>query len=124
LIALDAELFMRYAVADGFTAAAIGALEPTLEEIISLGASTLAPGSDAHLVLDETVDIADRLTAISCPTLVIGGQEDRWVDVSHSKAVAGAITGATLQVLPQGHLVIQEGAAHVAALLHQHVSRA
>jgi 3-oxoadipate enol-lactonase len=122
LIALDSELFMRYAVADGFTAAAIAGLEPMLDGVIALGASTLAPGSDAHLVLDQQVDIADRLSAITSPTLVIGGQEDRWVDVAHSHAVASAITGATLQVLPQGHLVIQEGAAQVAALLHQHAS--
>jgi 3-oxoadipate enol-lactonase len=122
LIATDHELFMRYAVADGFTAAAIAGLEPMLDAVISMGAATLAPGSDAHLALDEVVDIADRLGAITAPTLVIGGQEDRWVDVSHSQAVAAAITGATLQVLPQGHLVIQEGAASVAALLHQHAS--
>jgi 3-oxoadipate enol-lactonase len=124
LIALDRELFMRYAVADGFTAAAIAGLAPMLEDVITLGASTLAPGSDAHLVLDQAVDIADRLSAITAPTLVIGAQEDRWVDVSHSHAVAAAISGATLQVLPQGHVVIQENPVQVAALVHQHASGA
>jgi pimeloyl-ACP methyl ester carboxylesterase len=124
LIALDGELFMRYAVADGFTAAAIAGLEPMLDGVIALGATTLAPGSDAHLVLDQQVDIAERLSAITSPTLIIGAQEDRWVDVAHSHAVAAAITGATLQTLSFGHLVIQEGAAQVAALLHQHASGA
>ena len=35
--------------------------EPMLDDVIALGATALAPGSDAHLVLDEAVDIADRL---------------------------------------------------------------
>ena len=124
MIALDGQLFMRYAVADGFTAAAIAGLSPMMDDVIALGASALAPGSDAHLVLDEAVDIADRLSAITSPTLVIGALQDRWVDVSHSHAVASAISGARLQVLPQGHLVIQENAVQVAALLHQHASGA
>jgi 3-oxoadipate enol-lactonase len=123
LIATDPELFMRYAVADGFTAATIAALEPMLEDVVAMGAATLAPGSDAHLVLDEVVDIGDRLAVITSPTLVIGGAEDRWVDIAHAHVVAAAVTGATLQSLPFGHLVIQEGAAQVAALLHQHASQ-
>ncbi|MCB1001076.1 MAG: alpha/beta fold hydrolase [Acidimicrobiales bacterium] len=124
LIATSPELFMRYAVADGFTAGAIAALEPMLEGVIAMGASTLAPGSDAHLELDERVDIADRLGAITAPTLVIGGIEDRWVDIVHSRAIADAVGGARLEEVPFGHLVIQEGAAVVAALLAAHLESA
>lgn len=124
LIATSPELFMRYAVADGFTAGAIAALEPMLEGVIAMGASTIAPGSDAHLELDERVDIADRLGSITAPTLVIGGIEDRWVDVTHSRAVASAVAGAQLEEVPFGHLVIQEGAAVVAQLLGAHLSAA
>ena len=38
LIAVDPALFMRYAVADGFTPGAIGALWDSLEEVVALGA--------------------------------------------------------------------------------------
>jgi pimeloyl-ACP methyl ester carboxylesterase len=111
-------------VADGFTAAMIAMLEPMLDGVIAQGAASIAPGSDAHLDLDERIDIADRLGSIVAPTLLIGGAEDRWVDISHSRALAAAIAGSRLEALPFGHLVIQEGAGAVAELLHAHVSAA
>ncbi len=124
LIAVSPELFMRYAVADGFTAGAIAALEPMLEDVVAMGASTIAPGSDAQLDLDERVDLSGVLGSITAPTLVIGGEQDRWVNVSHSHALGTAIAGAKVETLPFGHLVIQEGADAVANLLHAHVSAA
>ena len=122
LIATDPALFMRYAVADGFTAAAIAGMGPMLEDVIAMGAGALAPGSDAHLDLDERVDIAAMLPAITARTLVISGAEDRWVDPSHGRAVADAVPGARFELLPAGHLVIREGAPAVADLVHAHVS--
>ncbi|MFZ4810593.1 MAG: alpha/beta fold hydrolase [Ilumatobacteraceae bacterium] len=122
LIRTDPALFMRYAVADGFTAATIAALEPMLEGIVAAGGAALAPGSDAHLDLDHRVDIDGLITSITAPTLLIAGAEDRWVDASHSQAIAPRIPGAQLVILPAGHLVIQEGAAAVAELLHGHAS--
>jgi pimeloyl-ACP methyl ester carboxylesterase len=111
-------------VADGFTAAMIAMLEPMLDGVIAQGAASIAPGSDAHLDLDERIDIAGLLGSIVAPTLLIGGAEDRWVDISHSRALAAAIGGSRLEALPFGHLVIQEGAGAVAELLHAHVSAA
>lgn len=122
LIATDPELFMRYAVADGFTAGAITALEPMLDGVIQMGATAIAPGSDAHLELDERIDVAGLLASIAAPTLVIGGVEDRWVDVAHSRTIAAAVAGARLEEVPFGHLVIQEGASVVAALLSEHLA--
>lgn len=124
LIASSPELFMRYAVADGFTAQAITGLEPMLEGIVAMGATSIAPGSDAHLELDERIDISGLLGSITAPTLVIGGEQDRWVDVSHSHTLGQAIAGSSVTTLPFGHLVVQEGAAAVAALVHGHVSAA
>lgn len=121
LIATDPALFMRYAIADGFTAGALAALEPMLEAVVAQGAATVAPGSDAHLDLDERVDISAMLERVAAPTLVIAAAEDRWVDPSHSRAIAAAVSGARLEVLPFGHLVIQEGAAAVAELLIAHL---
>jgi 3-oxoadipate enol-lactonase len=124
LIASDPNLFMHYAVADGFTAAGVSMLEPMLDGVIAMGATSIAPGSDAHLELDERVDIAPLLGSITAPTLLIAGGEDRWVDASHSMAMGDLIDGAVVEVLPFGHLVIQEGAAQVAALLSAHVAGA
>jgi 3-oxoadipate enol-lactonase len=122
LIATDPALFMRYAVADGFTAAAIAGLEPMLEDVIAMGATALAPGSAAQLDLDAVVDISGMLGRITAPTLIIGAQEDRWVDVVHSQDLANRIGGSRLAVLPAGHVVIQELAGEVAKLLVEHVA--
>lgn len=124
LIATDPELFMRYAIADGFTAAAIEGLEPMLDAMVPVGAATVAPGSAAQLDLDAALDITPLLPAITAPTLVLGAEQDRWVDISHSRTLAAAIPGARMVALPAGHLVIQERAAEVAHLLHEHASAA
>jgi pimeloyl-ACP methyl ester carboxylesterase len=124
LIETDRELFMRYAVADGFTVDAISALGPMLPDVISLGAASLAPGSAAHLELDERVDISDQLANITSPTLIIGAIEDRWVDISHSRHLAATIGHARLAELPAGHVVIQELPADVARHLHAHIAGA
>lgn len=117
LLATDHALFMRYAVADGFTAGAIAGLQPMLEDIVALGALAVQPGSDAQLDLDERVDIAPLLSKITSPALIIGGLEDRWVGIEHSRQLAAAIPGARLVELPAGHLVIQELAPEVATLI-------
>ena len=122
LIETDPALFMRYAVADGFTVGAITALEPMLGDVIALGAANLAPGSAAHLALDEEVDISEELGRITCPTLVIGAAEDRWVDISHSRHLAATIPDARLVELPAGHVVIQELPADVATHLDAHIA--
>lgn len=122
LIAADKELFMRYAMADGLTAGAHEMMEPILEMAIGMGAATVADGSAAHLDLDAVVDITDLVVKITAPTLIIGGAEDRWVDVSHSHALAAAIPGSKLEVLPAGHLMITEQAPQIAVLLHAHSS--
>ena len=69
----------------------------------------------------SSLDIAPVLGSITAPTLVIGAEDDRWVDVSHSQSLAAAIPNAQLEVLPAGHIVIQELAGDVARLLHGHV---
>ena len=122
LIEADPALFMRYAVADGFTSGAIGALWDGLEDVVALGATAIAPGSAAQLDLDKVLDITPLLGTITAPTLVIGAADDRWVDVSHSHALAAAIPTATLEVLPAGHVVIQQLAGDVARLLHGRIT--
>lgn len=124
LIATDPELFMRYAMADGFTVGALTVAESAIESLLPLTASQIAPGSAAHLDLDIALDITAQVAAITAPTLVIGAAQDRWVDITHSRALHDAIAGSRIEELPAGHLVIQELAVEVGALLHDHVAAA
>jgi pimeloyl-ACP methyl ester carboxylesterase len=122
LIAIDSELFMRYALADGYTAAGLEALEPMIEMVVPMAASTVQPGSDAHLELDLRINIEDSLDQITAPCLVIGGLEDRWVDISKSRHIAQRVTGAQLLELPAGHLVIGELATDIASAISSHIA--
>lgn len=121
LIAVSPELFMHYAIVDGSTAAAVAMIEPMFDAAVQMAATTIAPGSDAHLELDERIDISDDLPRIGCPTLVIGGMEDRWVDISHSRHIADVVEGAILLELPAGHLVINELAGDIAGAIDSHL---
>ena len=93
-----------------------------LEDVVALGATAIAPGSAAQLDLDIALDITPLLGSITAPTLVIGADDDRWVDVSHSQPSPRPSRAATLEVLPAGHVVIQELAADVARLLHGQIT--
>jgi pimeloyl-ACP methyl ester carboxylesterase len=122
LIAIGPEIFMRYALADGYTVNTLSLIEPMVDGAVAMAATTVQPGSDAHLDLDIRVDIEDQLSKISCPTLVIGGLEDRWVDISKSRHLAATVNGAQLVELPAGHLVIGEMAQDIANLIAAHTS--
>lgn len=124
LIATGPELFMRYALVDGYTAAGLEGLEPFADAAVGLAATMVQPGSDAHLELDARVDITASLPKVSSPCLVLGAAEDRWVDVSKSREIAGIVPGATLVTLPAGHLVITELADVVALHLANHLESA
>jgi pimeloyl-ACP methyl ester carboxylesterase len=122
LIAIGPDIFMRYALVDGYTVAALELMEPMIEHVIPMAASMVQPGSDAHLDLDIRVDIEDSLPLISAPCLVMGAIQDRWVDVSHSRHIAATVPQATLIELPAGHLVIGELANEIAQHLISHTS--
>lgn len=122
LITVDPALFTRYVMVDGFTSAFHELAAPILEAVIEASALTIAPGSAAQIDLDISLDIADLVGQIAVPTLIIGGAEDRWVDISHSHDLGGAITGARVEVLAAGHMMMAEQPAQVAALLHPHLA--
>ncbi len=122
LIAISPELFMRYALADGYTVNTLSMVEPMVDGAVAMAASSVQPGSDAHLDLDIRVDIEEHLPTITAPCLVIGGLEDRWVDISKSRHLAATIAGARLVELPAGHLVIGEMAGDIAQLIASHTS--
>lgn len=121
LIAIDSELFMRYALADGYTANGLEALAPMFDMVVTMAAAGVQPGSDAHLELDIRIDIEDSLSLITAPCLIIGAIEDRWVDISKAHHLAGHIADSTLLELPAGHLVIGEMAAEIASAMEKHL---
>ena len=62
--------------------------------------------ADALLAMADRRDSTDLLASISCPTLVVAGEEDSFIPVSDAQAMASKIPGARLEVIPQaGHLV-------------------
>jgi 3-oxoadipate enol-lactonase len=120
---LDAggDLFARYAFADGLTAGSFEAFGVAgVEELVPVTQENLAPGSQAQIDLDGRVDIVDRLELITAPTLVVGGVEDRWTPIEHSRYLAANIAGARLVELPCGHLIPTEQAGPLNELLGQH----
>lgn len=121
LIAIGPELFMRYALVDGYTAAALEVLEPMAEGAVQLASTMVQPGSDAHLELDTRIDIDDSLSTIVAKCLVIGGLQDRWVDVTKSHEIAARVKGARLAEVDAGHLLIGERADVVANLIAEHI---
>ena len=121
LIAIGPDLFMRYALVDGYTAGALEMLEPMAEAAVQMAGTMVQPGSDAHLELDTRVDIDDCLDRISARCLVIGGIQDRWVDISKSRDIAARVSGARLVEVDAGHLLIGERADVVANLIAEHV---
>lgn len=121
LIAIGPDMFMRYALVDGYTAGALEMLEPMAEAAISMAPAMVQPGSDAHLELDSRIDIEDSLEKIRAACLVIAGSEDRWVDVTKSRHIADRVKNSRLLELPAGHLVIGEMAAAVASAMAEHI---
>lgn len=124
LIAVSPELFMHYALADGFTAEGLTVIEPMVPMMLGMATDAVAPGSHAQLELDKVVDISALLPAITAPTLVISAEEDRWVDIRHGHQLADGVAAARFESLPAGHLVIQELAAEIASLLAGHITSA
>ncbi len=65
---------------------------------------------------------ADRLGEIAVPTLVIHGEQDPCLPVEHGIALAGAIPGARLAVIPEmGHLLAPVLCDRIAAMIVEHV---
>lgn len=125
LLDTSPELFARYAMADGLTAAAHAAFTNAgVEAVIPETAAAFAPGSKRQIDLDKVVDISSMLSKITAPTLVIGGIEDRWVDIAHSRQLASAIANSRLVELACGHLVPTEQAEALTQLMLEHVAAA
>lgn len=91
------------------------------------GAEPLAPGAprsfsvEQRALVDETAGLQARLGAIEVPTLVVVGTRDLVVGVDASRALAGAIPGAELAVLPgAGHLLPLEVPRELAEMVRRY----
>lgn len=61
-------------------------------------------GEQEQLLARRTHDVTDRLTDISCPTLVAAGRYDGIAPPANSEAIASRIPDAQLKVYDGGHL--------------------
>ena len=69
-------------------------------------------------------DLAPLLARITCPTLVATGAEDGWSPPDQHEAIAAAIPGAVLRIVPgAGHMLPVEDPAATTALLVEWAKR-
>jgi len=74
-------------------------------------------GLDGLLAALERLDLRDVLPRISCPTLVLAADGDLTFPTERSRALAAAIHGARLLVVPGSHGLVVEDPARVATAL-------
>jgi pimeloyl-ACP methyl ester carboxylesterase len=75
-------------------------------------------GLEAILASLESVDLRSELPRISCPALVVAGEDDATFPLEHSQALAIGIGGARLEILPGGpHGLVIEQAARLGGVL-------
>jgi 3-oxoadipate enol-lactonase len=71
----------------------------------------------------EVWDHRDRLSAVTAPTLVIGGSQDPSTPIEpHARTIAAGIPGARLEVLEAAHLATIEQAEQATTLIAGHIS--
>lgn len=93
---------------------------PALTEEVAAQVESADPGgvADALRAMAGRRDSTDLLAGVSCPTLVVAGEEDAFIPVSEARALAQKIPGARLEVIPQaGHLVNLEQPARFQEIL-------
>lgn len=95
-------------------------LQAAVEQELRRHMSTRTEGTAAHFRADLGHETADRLGAISCPTLVVHGEEDRITLPRYNQAVAARVPGAVLRSIPRaGHLVWLERPAEFDAHIEE-----
>ncbi|MFC5949297.1 alpha/beta fold hydrolase [Pseudonocardia lutea] len=93
-------------------------LQRRVEALLGEHTSRNPPGTAAHFRADLTHETRDRLGTISCPALVVHGDQDLITLPWYNRAVADAVPGARLEtVADAGHLVWLERPHELNALL-------
>jgi pimeloyl-ACP methyl ester carboxylesterase len=71
----------------------------------------------------HTEEIEPLYSRIAAPTLVVWGEDDRWIPAERGRELARRIPGARLELLPAaGHLVQEDEPEELARLLAAHLS--
>jgi 3-oxoadipate enol-lactonase len=93
----------------------------TLDELTTIDAEGYASCSEAI----GGMDLRPSLPSVRAPALVIAGGDDVATPPEHAEAIAAAIPGARLEVLPgTAHLANLERSSEVTRLILDHLSRA
>jgi pimeloyl-ACP methyl ester carboxylesterase len=65
-----------------------------------------------------TDEVAPRYNQVRCPTLILWGEQDRWIPIERGRQLQRAIPGALFRAIPQaGHLVQEDAPEAVVAAL-------
>jgi pimeloyl-ACP methyl ester carboxylesterase len=92
-------------------------LESRLQQIVGLPPAYFA-GAAALLGVLDSIDLTPLLGRVTASTMVLGGALDLIFPPEHSRAIAHAIPGARLEILPDtGHGLLIERADRVLELL-------
>jgi pimeloyl-ACP methyl ester carboxylesterase len=98
----------------------------SLEEryLETMGRNLRRPGAWRAFAADQRALVRDlprleaKLNDIRAPTAIVAGSADRIVPLSSAQALAGAIPGAQLIVLPgDDHLLVQRDPERLAAII-------
>lgn len=90
-------------------------VEPYIAMMLRAGPAALIRQNRAVM---GRADLRPTLGAISCPTLVVGGEQDQLTPPERSREIAAAIPGAQLQLLNEcGHMLTWEQPQAVTTLL-------
>lgn len=113
------------AVADAMLPGLLGASTQTTDPHVAVGVRTLIESNaaagiaDALDVLRTRPDSRATLATITCPTLIVVGEEDALTPPALSQAMADALPGSTLVTIPRaGHLSNLEHPVAFNAALH------
>ncbi|QUQ71682.1 alpha/beta fold hydrolase [Kutzneria sp. CA-103260] len=106
-----------------------GAFPQDPAEVAKMAGSYYDRGYDPEAMMRHAVaqvsagDITSRLPDVTTPTLVIHGDADRMCDVSGGKAIAAAVPGAELEIIPgMGHSVPRQLAPELAKRIADHIA--
>jgi 3-oxoadipate enol-lactonase len=110
------DFILRRAFSPAFLASGHDAVSRVRQAVLAAD----APGYAACCDAIASLDYHQRLKQICCPTLVVCGDRDQAVPVSWAQALADAVAGAELAVIPgAGHLSATECPERFADLLER-----
>jgi 3-oxoadipate enol-lactonase len=96
-----AQMFMR----NWFPASMLAGANEIVDRFRAMVLGTTPRGLAGCFAAVRDTDLRRTVALITAPTLVIGGEDDKVTLASHSEALAAAIPGAELLLLPGVHML-------------------